>query len=271
MRAYAAAAGTALPESVWARVHGVELLLPAQDRVLTPFVLINRTWDPAVLAALRRCMAVSTGFLDVGAMIGFFSAVIAKEFPLSPVIAIEPSPRNLLLAAQNLGHFPNVTLLEGAVEEDTDRRWFVAENTKNTGDSRVIPDHGDGLEIPALTLRELLGRHPAEVVKIDVQGSEREVLRSLSVETLAQKNLAIVCEITPAAWASHQEILDEFARFTAAGFAVFVVTESPDDTPFTAAFLEAFMSIASPWNDHVDVLIVRGRATPRGAEHRAAK
>lgn len=253
-------AGPTEPAS-WIRAHGIEVLVPTADQVVTPYMTRKREWDGTVLSAVLDSLTPKSSFLDVGAMVGYFSTVVAKKIPDGRVVAVEPYRPNLELAALNLSHFENAVLLEGAVTDTPGDDWAVLPDEGNRGNSRVAQDagHESSEHVATSTLNALVTHFGSDVVKIDVQGMERAVLRSLSGSRSLPKNLTLFCEITPSMWRSEQAILDLVASFVGAGFDAYVLSETNAYLEFTPARLSRLVSAGSRWVDHFDMVLTRGR------------
>jgi FkbM family methyltransferase len=114
---------------------------------------------------------------DVGANVGFYTllaAVIAG--PGGRVYSFEPLPRNLAILRRHvqLNHLENVEIFDGAVSDSAGTAHFSTQNIPEMG---FISSTGD-LEVRTFALDELLaaGRlRPPDVIKIDVEGAERDV------------------------------------------------------------------------------------------------
>jgi FkbM family methyltransferase len=122
--------------------------------------------------------------IDCGANIGLSSVWFSRLFPEAQIFAIEPATDNLEIAKQNLGGYPNVTLLQGAIwdrstglkiSDATADAWAyqVTEAPQSAGS----PDTA----LRAFTIPELIdmaGTDRALIVKIDIEGAEATLFRS---------------------------------------------------------------------------------------------
>lgn len=112
--------------------------------------------------------------VDLGANIGLASAVVLSRFPEAIVLCVEPDPENLRILERNLRPYGDrVEIVSGAV-------W------SSSGEVSLAHDRGDGREwatavtagigVRAYTLWELLAnRGPVDLLKIDIEGSERQL------------------------------------------------------------------------------------------------
>jgi len=138
---------------------------------------------------MDRYLQVKNGdvFIDVGAHVGKYALKIAKRYPKSLVIAIEPGRRRLQFDALIDGIKKNklrnvIPLNIAAWDEETELRLRVY---TDTGISSVLEDLGSGrlLRVEEVKARPLdaviheLSLSHVDWVKIDVEGAELHVLR----------------------------------------------------------------------------------------------
>jgi FkbM family methyltransferase len=179
---------------------------------------------PAVqrrLAALERPLTV----LDLGANIGLFGTFIFERLPgIGRLTSVEPDPANLPLLA--------------ACKNASDRqsKWEIVEACASTCDGTVGFEGGrflesrvaqasqtDLVEVRALDIFPYMDS--ADVVKMDIEGSEWEILcddrfRSLSIPILALEYHKYLCPY-PDPYRASREIL------TRAGYTVEAVFQKP--------------------------------------------
>lgn len=110
-------------------------------------------------------------FLDLGANIGMTSLWLAKKYPLSKVIAVEPDPRNAALARQNLevngisGH-----VLEAAVGPQDGIGQFAFSDHSIMG---KLSDEGVPVTVMSVeTIMKKFAISQFALVKIDIEGGE---------------------------------------------------------------------------------------------------
>lgn len=109
--------------------------------------------------------------LDVGANVGFASVWFANRYPEAKIIAVEPDASNVEVLRRNVAPYPNVQVVEGAV-------WW--ENTTVALDDRgdksgIQVRAGKGGGVRALTIPELAGTQKIDILKLDVEGAEKEL------------------------------------------------------------------------------------------------
>ena len=114
--------------------------------------------------------------VDAGAHVGYFTCQAARLVgPRGLVLAFEPAPRNFELLTANVWRngFTNVVCFPWALGEAAGFAPLQL-SASNTGDHRLHGSAGDTVLVRVAALDEVLAiRGPVDVVKLDVQGSER--------------------------------------------------------------------------------------------------
>jgi FkbM family methyltransferase len=119
--------------------------------------------------------------LDAGANIGLTSIYFARRFPDATIIAIEPERSNVDLLMRNVAPYGNVRVVEAALwseecelqlEDPGIGKWgFRVERATRAG----APSHS----VRGITVETMLndfGLERIDVLKLDIEGAEREVL-----------------------------------------------------------------------------------------------
>lgn len=175
------------------------------------------TYEPWLAHFMRAALRPADTFVDVGAQIGYTSALAASFIgPAGRVIMFEPDPRALDRLRHSLSRVapgaPRFTLVAMAAAGAAGTVEFRIEPT--LGHSRIGGrDTGAGtIRVPAVRLDDALDSHGvdrARIIKIDVEGGEVEALRGLEDRlarrafdfVLVEKNLAL---LRPAGYRSAQ-------------------------------------------------------------------
>jgi FkbM family methyltransferase len=169
-------------------------MFPSSDDFVFDQLFVRREYAPVC-----RREGEAKFILDLGANVGYASAIFASRYPAATILAVEPDPRNFELCRQNLAPYGDrVQTLLGAVWAKRSqlalergnfcdgREWAtrVAEATPG-GDATV-----EAWDIA--TLLEMAGVQEADLVKIDIEGSEAEVFAASTAEWLPRvRNLCI--------------------------------------------------------------------------------
>jgi FkbM family methyltransferase len=159
--------------------------------------------------------------VDVGAHVGFYTLLAALRRPGGRVVAIEADPYNAgaLRANVRRARVANVEIVAKAASE----RSGVAAYQQNLGTvgSSLIIRPGTGptrtIEVPTTTIDEVLGDVDghAILVKIDVEGAERTVLRGATTSFRRALGLTAFVEVNPRALSeagsTPSDLLDDLA------------------------------------------------------------
>lgn len=170
------------------------------DDVMRPYVRKSGSWEPGETAIVQKLVKTSFRILDVGAHIGYFSVVAHRAAHGVVIDAIEPDPFSARIAELNLFEAgANARVWTCGLG---DARGALALNSavNNPGDSRVLPQAVTAeILVPVVAADELFPDAKFDIIKIDVQGHEREVM--LGMRSLLQRNLStkVLLEFFPTA------------------------------------------------------------------------
>lgn len=131
----------------------------------------------AMVFAMKYDLAI-----DIGAHVGFFSAAVARYF--NQVVAFEPRTDNFLALKRNVPS--NVLCFNSAVGKARGRCGMHNPSQDNSGAWEMVP--GNDTDIVVLDEFSL----KPNVIKIDVQGAERDVLEGARETLLRYKPVLIV-------------------------------------------------------------------------------
>jgi FkbM family methyltransferase len=123
--------------------------------------------------------------VDAGANIGLASVFYANKYPEARIIAIEPEESNYEMLKRNTVNYRNIIAIRGALwKEDKDisvvdpGRGEYGFQTKDTEDSRFARTVGcvRGMTVDGIMRNFALNY--IDVLKIDIEGSEKEVFEN---------------------------------------------------------------------------------------------
>jgi FkbM family methyltransferase len=127
--------------------------------------------------------------VDAGANIGLASLYFSNKFPNSNIIAIEPEESNFELLKRNIAPYNNITPIRGALWHENKRinlvdpnlgKWGFMTQAQDSDEERV----GEILhEVQGMTVDTIMkeqGIEHIDILKIDIEGAEREVFRDPS-------------------------------------------------------------------------------------------
>lgn len=141
-------------------------------------------WEAHTIAALVALTGPGTIFVDIGGWIGPTALIAAGRG--AQVHSFEPDPKAVELFRQNLALNPDlaerVTLYDFAVGRSNGMATLTS-GTLGNSESSLAKRHGEQAKVTVRAVREL-GREPwfdhADVVKLDVEGSEYDLMSDLA-------------------------------------------------------------------------------------------
>ncbi len=186
---------------------GVKLLLDPRDLVSVN-ILRGGDWQPEVWDALKARLPEGAVLLDVGAHIGYFSMIGARQVgPTGRVVSFEPNPETLLTLRENVrvNELANVTVAPIACTDKEQTLTLFASPAMNSGASSLAKDNADITFEQAPKEYSVRGRPIDDVVrelnlqrvdaiKMDIEGAEVIALHGAS-ETLRRFHPKIVIEV----------------------------------------------------------------------------
>lgn len=193
------------------RIAGADVFVDVTDGTGRLHYFYDEPYEPALVAALARLLKAGDVFIDVGANIGFLSTVAAHLVDRSGhVVAFEPHPGALSVfraAVAKNGVSDRVEIVEAAVgstDAATTRLFLTFDSVLSTTDPSRAPLADDyafdrAIDVRLVTLDgwlrdrgDLLPKIAA--IKIDVEGTENEVVAGMRDTLAACPTAAVICE-----------------------------------------------------------------------------
>ncbi len=208
------------------RVVGGRTMRVKTDDALGRALAVSGIWEPNVTSAFTSRLAPGDVCLDIGAHIGYYSLLAsALVGPGGHVYAFEPSPSNFRALRQNVERnaLANVTAVNAALGAAHDRAVLYEGPGTNTGRATLRPSLVDDLttrtraDVDVITIDEAVPQSEQErvrLVKIDVEGSEVDVLRGLEPVFARDRPLTVLLEFT-AGWSDDTDAagwIDAFCK-----------------------------------------------------------
>jgi FkbM family methyltransferase len=163
--------------------------------------------EPEVQATLVDALSPGSVLYDIGANIGFFTIIAARVVGVEGhVVAFEPQPRARHTLERNIdrNRFKNVSVVPQAVGASRGHAHLTVDGMRGHATAHLA-DHGHLVKVVAID-NVVGGLRPPDVVKIDVEGTEVDVLLGLH-ETIRRYAPLIICEIHGPNRATCEEIL----------------------------------------------------------------
>jgi FkbM family methyltransferase len=150
-------------------------------------IYIKKVYDQKPLVVAQGGVIV-----DVGAHVGMFAFYAVKRWKAKKVVCFEPCPENyarLVRNIQNNNLTDIITADPQAISEQTEERSLHIYPGNDQCHSLYGTDEGEMVRVQCVTLKQALEmNHISHVdyLKLDCEGPEWEILKSLDVETLAK-------------------------------------------------------------------------------------
>ena len=129
--------------------------------------------------------------VDAGAYTGLSTAYFANRYPEARVIAIEPDSTNFGLLVRNTSALKNVDAIQAALWSDSGSveltdpgtgAWaFRVVETNDPSDAELQSESSSRTRVPTITVPDIIRRYGLpyiDLLKLDIEGSEKEVLAS---------------------------------------------------------------------------------------------
>ena len=138
--------------------------------------------------------------LDLGGYIGLASAYFANKYPNAKIVLIEPDPDNFLVAQLSTRQFPNVECLQVGIWSES---CYITEVRSVNNDwgkrfRKITSDEKSESRIQALSIPDLMskvGFVEIEFLKIDIEGSEKNLISDFAADPWIHKCRLISCEL----------------------------------------------------------------------------
>lgn len=143
-------------------------------RTLYQIGVQREIWLPFHFAAPR--------IIDAGANIGLSIREFLKQYPRAEVAGIEPAANNFSILRRNTEAFTGVSLFHAGLWY-RDEELHIENPDAQPWSYRISPESTEGAVLPGLTVQQVLDRmgwDRCEILKLDIEGAEREVLRHSS-------------------------------------------------------------------------------------------
>ena len=171
--------------------NGFKMYVASTDVCISPHLILDGVWEEWTEATLRRVVQPGTQILEIGANVGYFTLLLARQTgPAGSVYAFECDPDLAQLAEDNAeinGLADRVTIDRRAVGETAGSAVFARAQRHRGGGTLVAglqqiaqlrEAEREALTVEVTTVNELVKARGVsfDFVKIDAEGAETWIL-----------------------------------------------------------------------------------------------
>lgn len=174
-------------------------LLPGETYTYYRYVI--GTYEPGTTAVVKILLRRGMIAVDVGAHVGYYSRLFAKLVgDAGKVYSFEPNPRTFAVLQRNTRMFSNVSLFNMAVL-DRDTAIALYESSGRSSHDSIWESNADSstgsVLVSARPLDNVLAGVSPHLIKVDVEGSELEVLHGMTRLLSWSQGLILIVEWSP--------------------------------------------------------------------------
>lgn len=140
--------------------------------------------------------------VDIGANVGLHSCVLSKLCPEGKVMSFEPSDSCILRLKENveINNVKNIELIKEVLfSEKKQVNFNFNKDNFNKGVGSITNDRNNTSVIVSSTLDDIVGNTKIDLIKIDVEGSELEVLKG-GIKSIKNNKPHIIIEYNSESW-----------------------------------------------------------------------
>lgn len=170
------------------------------ERILTDYIYsANPTTELNIISFFRMQEGI---FIDVGAFVGKYTIGVALQSPRNRVFAIEPNPISFSILKRNImlnNVEKQVTLLNEAVSDRRCKVEFALSGSVSkihTGSSTCKTVKVDARPLFEILARQGINPSDIRLIKIDVEGHERAILKQICEKAGELDAIKIICEMS---------------------------------------------------------------------------
>lgn len=133
--------------------------------------------------------------IDAGANVGYATLFFRKKFPSAKIISIEPAESNFEVLRKNVAHYQNITIIQRGV---WGKMGYLKIHDRGSGEWGYITEEvtaDEPYDVEVITLDEILeisGAEKIDILKIDVEGAEKNIFSHNYSSWLGKTDMIII-------------------------------------------------------------------------------
>lgn len=246
--------------------YGARLACSSED-LIQSWLMFFGAWEPGLTRLLESRLRLGDCFVDVGANIGYFTLLASRLVgERGTVVAVEASPTTAdsLRANIRLNLAQNVRVIQAAATDQRGSVPLYAGPRDNSGAASLRSRVGRLPEaaVEGIPLTEMLSEEEwsrATLIKIDVEGAEAEVLKSILANPgVLRADAEIVVEMTPEWLSSIGESAERLiAAFEELGFTAYELSGALSGAAYLSGRRPLIRRLKKGFDKQADVVLTR--------------
>lgn len=179
-------------EVVEIKIPGIETILQVRTKTSDVWVFeqvfVNKEYEFEINQFPKL-------IIDGGANVGYASIYFANRYPGAKIIAIEPDETNFKILRENTSLYPNIKTMKSAIWS---RKKTLSVKDIGLGKWAMVVQEVDSYtsdNFEAVTIYDLLklsGCNEISILKLDIEGAEKEVFRDNYEQWLGKVKVLII-------------------------------------------------------------------------------
>lgn len=241
----------------YVQVNGFKIFLDPTDALE---LKKNKKFEKFETDLVKKEIREGDIVLDIGANIGYFTLIFSQIVGINgKVFAFEPDPNNFSILKKNIeiNNLKNVILIQKAVSDvNTPLTLYLCDY--NHAQHRIYPSSrcNEKITVDSITIDEYFTKtefyKKINFVKMDVEGSEYNVINGMQKILKSNPKLKILCEFSPKQIIEHklkpEDILNQLLRHN---FKIYPITSSGEKIipiDYTKSVVNEIMNIGHGLN-----------------------
>ena len=171
--------------------HPVFLRAKSSDEYIFQQIFINQEYEFTI-------HKTPDTIIDAGANIGFAAVYFAHKYPNAKIICLEPEPSNFILLRKNISNYPNIIPIQKGLWDKSTHLQIIDNGLDIWGFTvqECTSDVTGAIEATSLPdIMKQFSIYQLSIVKMDIEGSEKEVLMAPDVHDWLAKCDTLVIEL----------------------------------------------------------------------------